>query len=494
MTKPRAWLAFVLIVVAAGVAMCTRDLLHSEEPRRSSAEPLGVFSMDSPGLSRSHAHDALARDARRRESRFRNAADPGYIFSSTRVTEDELPTLPAATLYEIGAQLFHYRFTPADGFGDGSSGLQRIHRGARGGPDAYSCSECHRRGGIAGAGDASDNAYLEGDGDRPDAALERNPPALAGAGLVELLAREMTEELAKLRDRALAEAKSSGAQVDVPLSAKGIAFGSLVVSASGEIDARGIRGVSPDLVVRPFGHKGHAASLIEVVDDELRIHHGMQSARLLRSGDTARMGNGGELDPDGDGIRNEITDGQLGALTMFIAMQEVPEIDMPLRSDLMALWPQGETRFRELGCASCHVPSLPLDRTEYSLKLHGGGTVTVDLARVGSGPRMNTDGGPVRVQLFSDLKRHAMGASLRESRGYRGVLAAQFLTRPLWGVARSRPYLHDARAPTLDAAILAHGGEALAARDAYAALSDEERGPLRIYLTSLSRARRLAAP
>ena len=79
----------------------------------------------------------------------------------------------------------------------------------------------------------------------------------------------------------------------------------------------------------------------------------------------------------------------------------------------------------------------------------------------------------------------------REHVADRGVPGNLFLTRPLWGVARSRPYLHDGRAPTLEDAILQHGGEAQAARDAYAALGDPERGSVRVFLTSLSRAKRL---
>ena len=69
-----------------------------------------------------------------------------------------------------------------------------------------------------------------------------------------------------------------------------------------------------------------------------------------------------------------------------------------------------------------------------------------------------------------------------------------FLTRPLWGVARSRPYLHDAHAPTLEAAILLHGGEAKKARDAYEAMTDPERGAIRLFLTTLTRAPRMTVP
>ena len=75
----------------------------------------------------------------------------------------------------------------------------------------------------------------------------------------------------------------------------------------------------------------------------------------------------------------------------------------------------------------------------------------------------------------------------------RGVAADTFLTPPLWGLAQTRPYLHDGRASTIGEAVMLHGGEALDARDAYAELDDAARAPLRVFLTSLTRARRLVA-
>jgi CxxC motif-containing protein (DUF1111 family) len=69
-----------------------------------------------------------------------------------------------------------------------------------------------------------------------------------------------------------------------------------------------------------------------------------------------------------------------------------------------------------------------------------------------------------------------------------------FLTRPLWGLATTAPYLHDGRAPTVDDAIRLHGGEARAARDAYLALDESGRASIRVYLTSLTRAPKLFVP
>ena len=76
----------------------------------------------------------------------------------------------------------------------------------------------------------------------------------------------------------------------------------------------------------------------------------------------------------------------------------------------------------------------------------------------------------------------------------RGVAVEKYLTPRLWGVADSAPYLHDGRAPSFDYAIAGHGGEGAAARAAFAALSDSDKGRLRVYLMSLRRAPRVMIP
>ena len=58
-------------------------------------------------------------------------------------------------------------------------------------------------------------------------------------------------------------------------------------------------------------------------------------------------------------------------------------------------------------------------------------------------------------------------------------------TAPLWGLRLRDRYLHDGRASTLDAAILAHDGEAKIARDRYAKLTLAKRNALMVFLSSL---------
>ena len=61
----------------------------------------------------------------------------------------------------------------------------------------------------------------------------------------------------------------------------------------------------------------------------------------------------------------------------------------------------------------------------------------------------------------------------------------KFLTRKLWGTANEPPYFHHGQFTTLRQAVLAHAGEALAARQAFAALSAYERDAVIEFLKTL---------
>lgn len=428
-----------------------------------------------------------------------DAADPGFSFRSVRPTYDELEDrFSPEEWFSMGGQLFTMNFTESQGFGGGDlPAMSRFHLEQRGGPDARRCSACHWRGGLAGAGDAADNAFFRGDGDTESSGLVRNPPPLFGAGWKQRLAEEMTAELQFRRDDAVAFARARGEDVRLHLEVRGVSFGFLSIDRDGTVDDTELEGIDADLVVRPFGWKGVFVDLRDVVEDASNVHHGMQSTWLAANEVPERVGDGPDNDPDRDGIEDELSDAQVALMTMFAAMQDVPVDRPPSESDLLLQYSRGRQDFRALGCAECHVPSLAIEDTQYTLiSRTGGPDLSVNLLADGAQPRLQPDviTGELRVPLYSDLKRHAMGEGLAEPREDAGVAADVFLTPPLWGIARSRPYLHDGRAPTLEDAILLHGGEALASRDAFAALDENDRAPLRVFLTSLTRGERLVAP
>src|SRR5437868_6421520 len=66
-----------------------------------------------------------------------------------------------------------------------------------------------------------------------------------------------------------------------------------------------------------------------------------------------------------------------------------------------------------------------------------------------------------------------------------GVPTDQFITKKLWGFYSEPPFMHNGRATTITEAILMHGGEAQAAREAFTILSQGERNQLIECLKSL---------
>jgi len=327
---------------------------------------------------------------------------------------------------------------------------------------------------------------------------------LIGAGAVQALAQEMTAELAKLRADVLARAPSS-----VELITKGVSFGTLRVDRDGRVDTTDIRGIDRDLVIKPFGWKGTTATIQEFVTEAAALHFGIESedAALVSPHDPLTLGAGPPEDRDDDGVADELTTGQVTALSVYVAALETPvmrpherPVDLtapqgPTEPFLTDEWIRGRELFEQIGCASCHRPSLPLDRPMVAFESPRTNHVfELDLSRDAEAPRLTPDGAGYPVFLFSDLKRHDLGDANASTHLQAGIATKFYLTRRLWGIAGSPPYFYDGEATTVDHAVRRHGGEAAAARDAWNALSLADSGALRIFLTSLRREPRLVVP
>lgn len=120
----------------------------------------------------------------------------------------------------------------------------------------------------------------------------------------------------------------------------------------------------------------------------------------------------------------------------------------------------GKTVFQSTGCAVCHTPRMF--------------TGTNDI------PALNQKA----VDLYSDLLLHEMGI-LGDGIVQGEASGREFKTPPLWGARVSAPYLHDGRAPTLDAAIRAHDGEGSASKIRYTKLSVQQRQQLLDFIETL---------
>jgi CxxC motif-containing protein (DUF1111 family) len=129
---------------------------------------------------------------------------------------------------------------------------------------------------------------------------------------------------------------------------------------------------------------------------------------------------------------------------------------------------RGKAIFHALNCSGCHSPKhvtarLP-DQPEQSFQL---------------------------IWPYTDLLLHDMGPALADGLPEGLATGSEWRTPPLWGlglthqVSPNAGFLHDGRARTILEAILWHGGEAEAQRNAVIALSPEDRDALLSFLESL---------
>jgi hypothetical protein len=470
------------------------------------------------------------------------------------------------------------------------------------GLDSQSCFECHNSIGsdpgygpntplirkqpssVGGSAGSNSNAFINPCFPGMLTLFIRQPPHVFGSGYVQTLGDEITTALYSLRKQARVAAQNRpGKQQSVrlldtkhnldygtfkttfikgsqwklannistcPNNTCGVPnppspppvpdtdLGAVVVSGFTD-DVGMVKGISSDLVIRPFQWKGVASSLRHFVRDALDFHLSMQAEEKV-----------GGCDCDKDGKTQEVTRGNVSAITAFVGMTRPPQQVIP-----PGVSPDSVKRGYELFtgtasnvklpapaakmCATCHTPSLPLTtpnpkliiddpvgnpapdcakdcpleatgsytslvaplrshtqlpvlkRLSAKSKTAGATNATADLSAipdptynipldsadvpVASLPRLTQTApfflanlppppaGGFYVPFFCDLHTHNMGAALADVTAQGSdisgvcILPRMFMTRPLWGVADTGPWLHDGRATSLMQAILLHG-------------------------------------
>ena len=127
----------------------------------------------------------------------------------------------------------------------------------------------------------------------------------------------------------------------------------------------------------------------------------------------------------------------------------------------------GKALFRQVGCDGCHTPSHT----------------------TGEAPIPEFEG--LLIWPYTDLLLHDMGEGLADHRPVGSANGREWKTPPLWSVGliesvnKHTRFLHDGRARSLEEAILWHGGEALASRDAFMNLTADERAALLTFVEDL---------
>jgi hypothetical protein len=430
------------------------------------------------------------------------------------------------------------------------------------GPNAGGCFECHEQPFEDGAGTAALNVHRD-----PFRTgnigqfIERNTPHVFAPGAIQRLAEEMTDALSADQQRLVADTCRLGGTRSVALDAKGVNFGTLSAtrtatapSCTVTFNTDGVRGVdfqpsvdnpaSPvALIVRPFQWKGSVAFLRDFNRGAAHNELGMQAVEVV----------GDNVDGDFDGVSNELTIGDMTSLAVYMAAQPRPTtllelnalglLEPALTSAQISRINRGRQVFGDVGCTACHVPQLTLDSPIFSEPSQNAAfrdgaafpagqptvnvvdprnPVTFDLtrdqpdniirnssgavrARLGSFTRRDSSGRTV-IELYGDLKRHAMGPRLTEPVN---EIAGDdvtpipvsprnrhtpdtFLTENLWGVGSTAPYMHDGRATTLAEAIIEHAAsnndtasEARASRAAFLSRSLSDRQAVIAFLENL---------
>jgi hypothetical protein len=505
--------------------------------------------------------------------------------AAEHVSQDELRGLVAAgqgaaafqEAFDDGDELFETVFNALDGGGANVGGGARYTRVPRAdlrgpgewfnhtpirvtGPNATACNGCHLRPFDDGAGEAAANVHRDTfRTGQVSQFVQRNTPHLFAPGAIQRLAEEMTDDLKGDLGRLRARACSlRGVQHSAALDAKGVGFGVLRATGSGSpcvvtFNTDGVQGVDfapnpqsptpnePDLVIKPFQWKGSVSFLRDFNRGASHNELGMQAVEIV----------GDRVDGDFDGVVDEMTIGDQTALAIYLAAQPRPtsllELDSlnliePLPSTQRSAIVRGRQVFGEIGCDTCHRPSLTIDRPMFSEPSQSAfyrdrvfpagqdpvsrgvdprSAVSFDLTRQQPDNVLRNESGQIVfrlgslqkdrsgravVELFGDLKRHDMGPRLTEpvneiagddtspnpTAPLNRHMPSKFLTENLWGVGGTAPYMHDGRATTLAEAILEHStdaagdpSEAKASRQGYLARSDSDKRALIAFLSNL---------
>ncbi|WP_226898636.1 di-heme oxidoreductase family protein [Mangrovicoccus algicola] len=244
----------------------------------------------------------------------------------------------------------------------------------------------------------------------------------------------------------------------------------------GDADGDGISGrpafvpgeVAGEVLLGRFGWKGGSPTVRQQTAEALSADIGISSPLFpvhwgdcMAAQSACRDAPGGG-DPGQGGL-------ELDAAALDLLVHYARNLGVPARRDPEgAPVLRGKQVFYETGCIACHVPKY----------------VT---ARLPARPKQSFQ----LIWPYSDLLLHDMGEGLADHRPDGRATGREWKTPPLWGIGLAQQvnpaagFLHDGRARSLLEAVLWHGGEAAAQRDAVIAMPAPDRDALIAFLESL---------
>ena len=369
-------------------------------------------------------------------------------------TEVEAPAgtpLPGVTTHEseqfvLGQALFNRAFTPEEGLGPLFNQV--------------SCSSCHDLPTSGGHGaepvtKVSDfdehtkcNLLKEDGGDLLQASVV---PALRTAGILPERIPVSATAVTELRAPALYGIGLVEAIEDEDI---------LIKADPDDQDGDGISGrpgLGPDGSLGRFGNKAQHATLSEFIENAIRGEMGLTTP----AHPVEEMPNGLPLPEGSDPVPDpEIETSDLTLLSAYIGFLAQPPrrtLDSP---EDQAASEEGRQIFANIGCATCHTPTLVTGNHQSSA--------------------LNRK----RFRIYSDLLLHDMGPELA-SICAPGASPSEWRTTRLVGLYLRSEFLHDGRARSVRDAILMHGGEAESARYRFQDLTPELQQSVLLFLRTL---------
>lgn len=256
-----------------------------------------------------------------------------------------------------------------------------------------------------------------------------NSPSLFGAGLID-----------RIPEYVLRGQRAAGAMVGVQRELRG--------DFSQPISGR-LR-ILPDGRIGKFGWKAQFATLEEFVANACAVELGLSTPQRKQDQPHKHVEDP-SAQPDLDAT-------QFRQLVSFVSSLPAPHEILPADPAERQQALRGKELFVTIGCATCHTPNVGAAQGVYSdFCLH---EIT---DRQTTGYIEEPD-----VPVPEDYP-----------------LGAEWKTPPLWGVAQTAPYLHDGSAPTLEAAIEAHAGQARGVRANYRRLPREDQLAIIRFLETL---------
>ncbi|MEM9920235.1 MAG: di-heme oxidoredictase family protein [Bacteroidota bacterium] len=218
--------------------------------------------------------------------------------------------------------------------------------------------------------------------------------------------------------------------------------------------------VNQQVSIGRFGWKANEPNLLQqtaaaFLGDLGITTHLFSDENCVNGFDCGSLPNGGEKEIDDDDLEKTV----LYSSSLAVPARRNWKDQTILRGKLL---------FNQINCSSCHV-------SKYTTGEH---------------QKFSAFSNQV-IRPYTDLLLHDMGPGLADNRPEFKASGREWRTPPLWGIGLFPNvndhsfYLHDGRARNLEEAILWHGGEGEASKQAFMKLEKEDRDAIIQFLNSL---------